>query len=158
MKVQKVLTIGILSIAASLLAFSGSASALTFSGGKTTAIKNAYYTDSVYGFGYQTIFDEGKNNWNAVSSKVQINWVSSASGLPDKYYVGTTTTDGLVGYAPGYKYAADGVNFILADNSDKWAYSTVSAYDNQIKAAKLSRAQIISSVTTHEKSNINRFF
>ncbi|MFB7157312.1 hypothetical protein [Lysinibacillus sp. NPDC056232] len=150
MKVRKVLKVGILSIAAFFLTFSGSASATTFTGGKTTAIKNAYYTDSVYSLGYQTIFDEGKANWNALSSKVQINWVSSSSGLPDKYYVGTTSTAGLLGYAPPYKYAADGVNFILADTSDKWAYSTVSAYDNQIKALRLTRTEIVSSVTTHE--------
>jgi len=124
-------------------------SATTFSGGRTSGIFNAYYDSSVFSYGYSPHFDAGKNNWGSISSKVNITYMNNTTGYPDKYYVGTTSTSGLIGLTQPYKKNLLG-SIVTAGQNDTWLYCTISIYDNQIKGSGLNYNQIVSSATTHE--------
>ncbi|MFD0698545.1 hypothetical protein ACFQZT_31205 [Paenibacillus sp. GCM10027628] len=134
-----------------------SASATTWTGGRTSGIFTAYYDSSVSQYGYTSIFDEGKNNWGGISSKVAITYTSSNTSTSDEYYAGYSSIVGRLGYTQPYKTDSLGLHQ-MASTSETWTYCVVSLYDNNIKASKngsnpdgsLTRAQIVSSVTTHE--------
>lgn len=131
-----------------------SASANTFSGGRSSAIFSAYYDVSVSQYGYTSIYDDGRTNWNGVSSKVTVSKSSSNCSSCDEYYAGTTANNGLLGYTQPYN--SFHVALVITANNT-WKYCVLSLYDNQIKASNagssgpgLTRAEIVSSVTTHE--------
>jgi len=118
-----------------------------FSGGRSSAVFYAYYDSSVTSYGYTSHYDAARANWNGISQEVAINKTSSPSGTPDKYYVGTTTTPGLLGRTIPYK--ASGGTYVPASTSEQWAYCTVSIYHNTMSDNNMNHSQIVSNAT-HE--------
>ncbi|MEK4191426.1 hypothetical protein [Paenibacillus sp. FSL L8-0494] len=134
--------VGSLSI---IVIFASSTSFATiFSGGRSSANFNAYYDSSVASYGYTSHYDTARADWNAASSKVNIGKTTSTSGNPDKYYVGTTSNEGLLGVHTPYNSSGQNVN-----NSDTWAYSTVAIYHNQMNDFSMTTPERVSTAT-HE--------
>lgn len=111
-------------------------------GGRSTGKFNAYYDASVTTYGYTGIYDTARTSWNGISSTVSIGKTTSASGLPDKYYVGTSATVGLLGQAAYY----DANNNPVCPNCLR-AYTLVSSYANNLEGSSYS-AKV--SNATHE--------
>ncbi|NGM84221.1 hypothetical protein G5B47_17560 [Paenibacillus sp. 7124] len=134
--------IGIISII--VIAYSSTSFATIFAGGRSSANFNAYYDSSVAIYGYSGAYDSARADWNAASGSVNIGKTTSTSGNPDKYYVGTTATTGLLGVTTPYNSSGGVVGV-----SDTWAYATVAIYDNQMNDYYMSGPERISNAT-HE--------
>lgn len=132
----------------SIICISESTYAASFSGGRQSASFNCYYDSSVSSFGYVTAYNTAISNWNNTSSKVSISKTSSTSGNPDKYYIGNSSTAGLLGRITPYKKDVFG-RVVEANLNERWLYSTVALYDNNMKKAGMSSSQIHSNAT-HE--------
>lgn len=117
------------------------ANAVRYSGGRTSAIFNAWYSDSIHSYGYAGWIDEARFTWNPVSSNIEITRVISSNGTPDKYYAGVGTDPFTAGGHNGYKKSASG-SYVVAGNNETWAYSAVSIYQNAINFMNLSDAEI----------------
>jgi len=107
----------------------------TWCGGKTGNGTSATYYDasvssSQWGFDYTSTFDQARAQWSGISSRVALNKTSSTANNPDKYYVGNTSSAGLLGLTTPYIYR----NGVLVDGSqnldDVWEKTNVSIYDN----------------------------
>lgn len=121
-----------------------------FSGGREDAKQNAYYDSSVASYGYTTYFDDGIRAWNRITPKVFLGWTFGTLNNPDKYYVGISSTPGLCGQTRPFKKDPFTGNIIEAGFDDRWIYSTVSMYNNQINLNNLSSSQIRYGVAAHE--------
>lgn len=135
-------------IIASVCTIPSMLSAQSFSGGRKTAVFEAYYDASVANYGYRQTYDQAIANWNATSSKVSITKTTSTASLPDKYYVGNTTVPLLWGQISPYKKNLLG-NIVVAKTTDTWLYSTVSIYHNNMYDYSFTAAEIHSNAT-HE--------
>lgn len=135
----------VFSLLAVALIFASSISYATiFSGGRSSANFNAYYDSSVASYGYTNAYDTARSDWSAASNSVNIGKTTSATSSPDKYYVGNTSVAGLLGVQTAYNSSGQNVG-----TSDKWAYSTVAIYNNQMEAYNMTSTQKISNAT-HE--------
>lgn len=105
-----------------------SASANYHPNGRSTAKFNAFYDASVASYGYTGIYDTARASWGGISSKVAIGKTTSSSGLPDKYYVGTSTDPTLLGLASYYDGNSQPVSYTSVR-----AYTTVASYDNNLQ-------------------------
>jgi hypothetical protein len=154
-KVTKFLGIGLIC----LTVFPLSVSATYHSGGRSSATFSAYYDSSVASYGYTSHYDDGRNNWNALFVPgVAITKTVNNFSTADEYYVGTSSSVGQLGHAAYYKRILGVV--VPASTSDTWEYSVLSLYHNNVSTATtgsggtskpgLTRAEIVSSVTTHE--------
>ncbi len=134
--------VGILSIA--VISISSTSFATSFTGGRSSANFNAYYDSSVSTNGYTSAYDTARSDWSAASGSVNIGKTTSTSGTPDKYYVGSTATSGLLGVTTPYNTSGG-----VAGVSDRWAFATVAIYHNQMEAFGMNSAQKTSNAT-HE--------
>lgn len=135
--------ISVLAIGTSFL--STSASADYFLGGRTNnAMPYAWYDSSVANYGYTTNFDAGRNYWNS-HSKVDIKRAFSYSSSYDRYYIGNTSTSGLLGRI--YPYNSSGVE-VSADSN--WSYVVVMMFDNQMRAQSTYSSSYINMNAAHE--------
>ena len=147
----KIISIFIISLCFSTI--STTVSADIFSGGRTNGIFNAYYDASVSSHGYTTYYDQARQSWNGISSKVSIGKTTSTSDYPDKYYIGDTATEGLLGRHIPYKKNWLG-SIVVASNSDTWLYSTVSIYDNTMDQYNMTQSERISNATGLVKKTV----
>lgn len=112
-----------------LICFSSVVKADFFPGGrKNNAAPYAYYHSTVSGYGYTGNYDAGRSYWNS-SSKVNIKKTNGTIGRPDLYYIGTTSTPGLIGRIIPCNSAG-----VQVSTGSYWDYATVFMYDNQMKA------------------------
>lgn len=128
--------------------FSQVVSADLFSGGRTSGIFEVYYDKSVSNYGYTTIYDDAYYQWNGITAKVSLSKTTSTTNYPDKYYVGETSTPGLLGQMTPYKKDSNG-NIVKASLDETWLYSTVAIYDNTMDSANMTRAERVGNAT-HE--------
>lgn len=115
---------------------------------RTDAVFDAYYDASVASYGYTDHYDQAREWWSYVSSKVYIGKTTSTSNYPDKYYAGVTEDPDLLGLTINYKKGFLG-RIVTAGFNDDWLYSTVAIYDNNIQSVGLDRDQIMT-LTSHE--------
>jgi hypothetical protein len=106
-----------------------SAFANFYAGGRSSAKFNAYYDSSVVTYGYEGIYDTARASWGGISSNVAIGKTTSLSGLPDKYYVGSSTDPKLLGLSSYYDANGNPVN-----NNVPRAFTTFASYNNNLIA------------------------
>lgn len=121
------------------------ASADYFSDGRTSNAKPyAWYDASVINYGYTSHYDAGRVYWNSHSA-VDIKKSITNSSTYDKYYVGNTSTSGLLGRIPPKNSSG------LETGVDSfWSYVVVTIYDNQMKAQSNYSASYVNMNTAHE--------
>lgn len=111
------------------------------------AIIAAYYDVSVNST-YASIYDSGRAGWSGISSAVAVNKTNSTVGNPDKYFVGTTPTPGLLGYTTGYYNDAQGnlvpVTTASIANTANWVKAHVSIYSNTMDSVSMTSSERIS--------------
>lgn len=130
------------------LLISSVSNAAYFIGGRESGWFSAYYTNSVATYGYTNHYDTARTSWANITTKVNVGKVSSDTGTPDKYYIGTTSSTNLLGQNVFYKKS--GSTFVVANTYETWAYATVSMYHNTMRDIwDMTQSQIISNAT-HE--------
>ncbi|WFA87247.1 hypothetical protein [Paenibacillus amylolyticus] len=140
---KKIVLLGFFVVPLSLGLLQTDADAVRYSGGRSTAINDVWYSDSVSSYGYVSAFDEARFRWNETSSKVNLKRVLSSSGTPDKYYVGVSSIPYRFGYYTPYKLSSSG-GYVEANHSDTWAFSNVSIYYNNMERADFKTDEVIS--------------
>ncbi|MEC0106951.1 matrixin family metalloprotease [Paenibacillus taichungensis] len=141
-----ILSLAILPLSLGLL--QSDADAVRFSGGRTSATYNVWYSDSVSSYGYVSAIDEARFKWNDTSTKVNLTRVLSSTGTPDKYYVGTTAHPTWIGLQEGYKLSNSG-GYVIATGSETWSFSNIRLFHNNMYRFNMTTSQIISNAT-HE--------
>lgn len=114
-----------------------------------TGIYKAWYDSSVASYGYTGKFDWARSKWAGVSSKVSIGYQSTNDSTTDEYYVGTSSTAGLLGLTSPYVRHWYGNSYQDPDTGN-WDYCVVSLYDNNLDAAGLKTDTNIKNTATHE--------
>lgn len=124
---------------------STSASADYFSGSRTNNAKPyAWYDASVANYGYTSHYDAGRAYWNS-HSKVDIKRSLFYDLSYDKYYIGNTSTSGLLGrISPKTSSGAE------AGVDSFWSYVVVTMYDNQMRAQSNYSSSYIRMNAAHE--------
>lgn len=121
-----------------------------YTGGRSSGIKYAYYDSSVSNRNYNSKFNAGRAMWDGISSNVSVGFDPLSYNTNDKYYVGSSSTSGLLGLTRPYKLNQNGI-IVTATANDTWAYATVSVYETNINNFPLKNdAEIISTVIAHE--------
>lgn len=135
--------IAVLTLGTSFL--STSASADYYSGGRTDNAKPyAWYDASVANYGYTSHYDAGRAYWNS-HSNVDIKRALTYSSSYDRYYIGNTSTSGLLGRTiPKTSTGED------ASLGAFWGYVVVTMYDNQMKAESNYSSSYIQMNAAHE--------
>jgi len=140
---KKIIIIALSLVPLSLSIIPSDADAVRYSGGRSTATNDVWYSDSVSSYGYVAAYDEARFRWNETSSKVNLRRVLSSSGTPDKYYVGVTSIAYRFGFYTPYKLSSSG-GYVEANHNDTWAFSNVSIYYNNMERAGFEPDQVIS--------------
>lgn len=110
------------------------AHATTLSGTRlnTGANFTAWYDASVINLGYQGDMDKGRAYWNNSAANVYIDKnTGSYGGDQDKYFVGNTTINGLLGQTNYYLQSVGGTYQV--STGEDFNYCTVVLYDNSMK-------------------------
>lgn len=145
---KKIIILSLAILPLSLGMLQSDADAVRYSGGRTSATYNVWYSDSVSSYGYVSAIDEARFKWNDTSTKVNLTRVLSSTGTPDKYYIGTTAHPTWIGLQEPYKLSSSG-GYVQASNSDTWAFSNIRMYHNNMSRFDMTTPQIISNAT-HE--------
>ncbi|TKI57572.1 hypothetical protein E8L90_20090 [Brevibacillus antibioticus] len=113
-------------------------------GGKTWAGVTVYEFDSSvynYSYDYGKVYNQAIRNWEGISSKVS--FVSRTHENSDKYYVGETSIQGLLGRMDPYNGSR------MASINSSWSSTKVHIFHNNMDAFNMSEAERISNAT-HE--------
>jgi predicted Zn-dependent protease len=138
-----VLTLGVITT----LGLSKESDATIYNGGRISADHPIYYSSSVSSYGYGTHFDQARNNWNVLSTQVNLWKNASSTSQTDDYYIGIATNPpGKVNLGLTSFYDSTGTPVA---NYQTWAYSTVTLYDNSMRQLSMTPEQIIGNAT-HE--------
>jgi len=73
-----------------MMTFQSFAFADIYSGGRSSGTFNAIYGSPISEYGYTSIYDNARNNWNGITSKVSVGKTTSISGDPDIYSIGNS--------------------------------------------------------------------
>ncbi|MEK5439337.1 MULTISPECIES: matrixin family metalloprotease [Paenibacillus] len=113
------------------LLFSSVVSANTHSprGGNANGKIQAWYDSSISSYGYTSHFDHAVSTWNGRNANVSISKTLNNSGQVDRYYVGTTSEEGLYGRNIWY----NDLGIPVDPDWFSWSRSVVSVFDNQLR-------------------------
>lgn len=108
-----------------------------------------FYTldPSVYTYGYGPHFKQAASLWNGITPSVLLKPASNKAPT-DIYYVSNSRIQGLLGTQLGYSKDILG-RYKPSTEINKWQFSTVMLYDNNMDALSLSYQERIST-TAHE--------